>query len=54
MSMNDIPGLAVLRTRMQWHQERQQVLANNVANADMPKFRPRDLVPPDIKRPMLA
>ena len=32
MSMNDIPGLAVLRTRMQWHQERQRVLAENGGN----------------------
>jgi flagellar basal-body rod protein FlgB len=46
MSMNDIPGLAVLRTRMQWHQERQRVLAENVANSDTPNFKPRDLVEP--------
>ena len=36
----------MLRTRMQWHQERQKVLAENVANSDTPKFRPRDLVEP--------
>jgi flagellar basal-body rod protein FlgB len=29
---------------MQWHQERQKVLADNVANSDTPNFRPRDLV----------
>ena len=46
MSINDIPGLAVLRTRMQWHQERQRVLAENVANSDTPNFKPRDLVEP--------
>ena len=46
MSMNDIPGLAVLRTRMQWHQERQRVLAENVANSDTPNFKPRDLLEP--------
>ena len=46
MSMNDIPGLAVLRTRMQWHQERQRVLAENVANSDTPNFKPRDLIEP--------
>ena len=34
----------MLRTRMQWHQERQKVLADNVANSDTPNFRPRDLV----------
>ena len=35
----------MLRTRMQWHQERQRLLAENVANADTPNFRPRDLAP---------
>jgi flagellar basal-body rod protein FlgB len=30
---------------MQWHQERQRVLSENVANADTPGFRARDLVP---------
>ncbi|MGH9809630.1 MAG: flagellar basal body rod protein FlgB [Terriglobia bacterium] len=46
MSMNDLPVLAALRTRMQWHQERQRVLAENVANSDTPNFKPRDLVEP--------
>ena len=50
MPVSDIPILAMLRTRMAWHQERQRVLADNVANADTPKFKPRDLVPPDIGR----
>ncbi|HEV3397172.1 MAG TPA: flagellar basal body rod protein FlgB [Xanthobacteraceae bacterium] len=50
MPISDIPILAMLRTRMAWHQERQRVLADNVANADTPKFRPRDLVPPDVSR----
>jgi flagellar basal-body rod protein FlgB len=40
----------MLRTRMQWHQERQRVLSENVANADTPNFRPRDLTPPDFER----
>ncbi len=46
MSISDIPALAALRTRMQWHQERQRVLAENVANSDTPNFKPRDLVDP--------
>ena len=28
----------MLRTRMQWHQERQRLLAENVANADTPEL----------------
>ena len=46
MAITDIPVLSVLRTKMQWHQERQKVLAENVANSDTPNFRPRDLVAP--------
>jgi len=46
MAINDIPELSVRRTKMQWHQERQRVLSENVSNSDTPKFRPRDLVEP--------
>jgi flagellar basal-body rod protein FlgB len=45
MPISEIPLFSMLRTRMQWHQERQRVLAENVANADTPKFRPHDLAP---------
>jgi flagellar basal-body rod protein FlgB len=46
MSIGDLPVLNALRTKMQWHQERQRVLAENVSNSDTPNFRPRDLVAP--------
>jgi flagellar basal-body rod protein FlgB len=46
MSINDLPALSVLRTKMQWHQERQRVLSENVSNSDSPNFKPRDLVEP--------
>jgi flagellar basal-body rod protein FlgB len=49
MGISDIPILSMLRTRMQWHQERQHVLAENVANADTPNYKPRDLVPPNFE-----
>jgi flagellar basal-body rod protein FlgB len=45
MPISELPILSMLRTRMLWHQERQRVLAENVANADTPGFRPRDLAP---------
>jgi len=48
MSINDLPVLAALRTKMQWHQERQRVLAENVANSDTPNFKPRDLIEPKL------
>jgi flagellar basal-body rod protein FlgB len=44
MAIMDIPIFAMLRTKMQWHQQRQQVLSQNVANADTPHYRPLDLV----------
>jgi flagellar basal-body rod protein FlgB len=46
MSINDLPMLSALRTKMQWHQERQRVLSENVSNSDTPNFKPRDLVEP--------
>ena len=46
MAISDMPMLSALRTKMQWHQERQKVLANNVANSDTPGFRPSDMVAP--------
>ena len=46
MAINDLPILSALRTKMQWHQERQRVLAENVSNANTPNFRPTDLVEP--------
>jgi flagellar basal-body rod protein FlgB len=45
MPITEIPIFSMLRTRMQWHQQRQQVLAENVANADTPNYRARDLTP---------
>lgn len=50
MAITDLPVLGALRTRMQWHQERQRLLAENVANSDTPGFQPRDLAEPAIGR----
>jgi flagellar basal-body rod protein FlgB len=41
----------MLRTRLQWSQERQRVLAENVANADTPRYRANDLAPPKFDAP---
>jgi flagellar basal-body rod protein FlgB len=50
MPISDIPILAMLRERMQWHQARQGVLAENVANADTPGYQAKDLAPPNFER----
>jgi flagellar basal-body rod protein FlgB len=46
MAISDLPTLSILRTKMEWHQERQRVLAENVSNSNTPNFKPRDLVEP--------
>ena len=46
MAITDVPILSMLRTKMSWAQERQKVLAQNVANSDTPNYRGRDLVAP--------
>jgi flagellar basal-body rod protein FlgB len=51
VAITDIPILSMLRTRLNWNQERQRVLAENVSNSDTPGFRERDLVPPKFEEP---
>ncbi|MGL4974925.1 MAG: flagellar basal body rod protein FlgB [Bosea sp. (in: a-proteobacteria)] len=46
MAVGGIGLVESLKMRMQWHQSRQKVLAENVSNADTPKFKPHDLKPP--------
>lgn len=41
--LNDLPLMGFIRKKMQWHQSRQSVLASNVANADTPGYKPKDL-----------
>jgi flagellar basal-body rod protein FlgB len=43
MGPGALPLLAALTEKMKWHQARQGVLAENVANSDTPGFRARDL-----------
>jgi flagellar basal-body rod protein FlgB len=54
MAITDIPILSMLRTRLDWAQTRQRVLAENVANSDTPKFRAQDLAPLKFDNPPLA
>jgi len=53
MGITDIPILSMLRTRLEWSQTRQRVLSENVANADTPGFRARDLTPLKFEEPAL-
>ena len=39
-----------LKSKMHWHQSRQGVLSENVANADTPGYRARDMKPFDVDK----
>lgn len=43
MGLADITLFAALTEKMKWHQARQGLLAENVANAETPGYRGRDL-----------
>lgn len=50
MSIGGLPLFDALKSRMSWHHARQRVLAENVANADTPGFRPMDVRSPAVQR----
>ncbi len=43
MGISNLPLFAALTDKMRWHQARQGLLAENVANAETPGFRGNDL-----------
>lgn len=43
MSIIDIPVFGLLKQKLNWHQTRQKLLSENVANADTPGYVPLDL-----------
>ena len=43
MNLPDMPLMSMLRQRMSWLNERQNILSQNVANADTPRFTARDI-----------
>lgn len=54
MSVTELPLFSMLKTRMRWLETRQRLLAENVANAQTPGFRGRDLKPHDFTRKLQA
>lgn len=49
MSFSQLPLFNLLSENMRWLGQRQSILAENVANADTPGYRARDLAPQDFK-----
>jgi flagellar basal-body rod protein FlgB len=43
MSIGDLPIFSMMKQRLHWLTERQQVLAENVANANTPGYEAKDL-----------
>jgi flagellar basal-body rod protein FlgB len=51
MNFNDLPLFTMLKGRLGYLNERQRLIAENVANSDTPDFAPKDLQPFTIKAP---
>lgn len=49
MNLPDVPLLSMLKSRMAWLETRQDVLSQNVANADTPGYMAHDLKPMDFE-----
>ena len=43
MDLNKIPLFSMMTQRLKWLSQRQSVLAQNIANANTPGYKPRDL-----------
>ena len=54
MAVTDLPLFSMLKTRMRWLEERQKLLAENVANANTPNYRARDLKQLDFRTELEA
>lgn len=50
MDLKDSGLFRLMSDKMAWHNQRQEVLAKNVSNADTPNYRPNDLVAFDFKK----
>ena len=49
MDLSKIPLFTMLTERMAWLNKRQAVLAQNIANADTPGYKPKDPAPVDFE-----
>lgn len=50
MAFSDLSILSLMKTKMKWHQTRQKLLAENVANADTPNYQPKELKKPSFQK----
>lgn len=52
MDLTKLGIFRLLRDKMSWHGQRQEVLAQNIANSDTPDYTPRDLAAFDFRAEM--
>jgi flagellar basal-body rod protein FlgB len=50
MELNNIAMFAMVKRRLDWINQRQEVISQNIANADTPKYGSRDIAPFDFKK----
>ncbi len=50
MELDKIALFGLVKKRLAWLAQRQEVLAKNIANADTPGYKPRDLKAFDFKQ----
>jgi len=51
MDLSKFPVFRMMSEKMSWLSSRQGVLSQNIANADTPKYRPKDLKEVDFSKP---
>lgn len=49
MAGQDLSLMTAMIEKMRWQEQRQKVLAQNIANADTPGYQPQDIKPIDFK-----
>lgn len=49
MELGKIPLFELVKKRLSWLGQRHEILSQNIANADTPKYRARDIKPFDFK-----
>jgi len=54
MDLSKLPLFSLISQRLGWLSEREKVLADNVANADTPNYKARDLQPQDFSKMLSA
>jgi flagellar basal-body rod protein FlgB len=49
MTTQDLTLMQAAINKMHWHESRQKVISQNIANADTPGYQPMDIAPMDFK-----